>query len=236
MNKRIPTFLAGMLTAALIGTLSIGALAATGQLTITVDPINIQVNGQTFAPKDANGNSVPVFAYNGTTYAPLRALAEAYGLEVGYDAGKNMATVGAKAADPATTPAPDTALSDNYSTWSAAEEKAYQEFKGMWTIGRVADNKSFVGLQCYKLVATGDSISEAERIGEAAVDKFLSSNTVEFTEKCCSRFSWELYKQYEVPEIRYGFELYGSWGWVDRFSADGLTCGYRDFLKYSTLP
>lgn len=34
------------------------------------------------------------FTYNGTTYAPLRALAEAYGLEVGYDAEKKMATVG----------------------------------------------------------------------------------------------------------------------------------------------
>lgn len=87
------SFAAGMLTMALIGSVSIGALAATGQLTITVDPINIQVNGETFAPKDATGADVPVFAYNGTTYAPLRALAEAYGLEVGYDSESNMATV-----------------------------------------------------------------------------------------------------------------------------------------------
>ena len=34
-----------------------------------------------------------VFTYNGTTYAPLRALAEAYGLEVGYDSQQNIATV-----------------------------------------------------------------------------------------------------------------------------------------------
>ena len=91
--KRILTFLAGMLTAAVISGLGVGALAASGQLTITVDPINILVNGETFQPKDAQGNAVPVFAYNGTTYAPLRALAEAYGLEVGYDAGAKMATV-----------------------------------------------------------------------------------------------------------------------------------------------
>lgn len=102
--KRIPTFLAGMLTAAVIGGLGVGALAASGQLTITVDPINIQVNGETFQPKDAQGNAVPVFAYNGTTYAPLRALAEAYGLEVGYDAGAKMATV----QDPGESPIPIT--------------------------------------------------------------------------------------------------------------------------------
>lgn len=93
MKKRIPTFLSGMLTMALIGGLGVTAMAATGQMTITVDPISIQVNGQTFTPQDANGANVPVFAYNGTTYAPLRALAEAYGLEVGYDAEANMATV-----------------------------------------------------------------------------------------------------------------------------------------------
>lgn len=93
MKKQLPTFLAGMLTTALICGLTVSALAATGQLTITVDPINIQVNGETFQPKDAQGADVPVFAYNGTTYAPLRALAEAYGLEVGYDAETNMATV-----------------------------------------------------------------------------------------------------------------------------------------------
>lgn len=93
MKKQISTFAFGMLTMALIGSLGVGALAAASQFTITVDPINIQINGATFQPKDANGNDVPVFAYNGTTYAPLRALAEAYGLEVGYDQEANMATV-----------------------------------------------------------------------------------------------------------------------------------------------
>lgn len=133
--KRIPTFLAGMLTAAVIGGLGVGALAAASQFTITVDPINIQVNGATFQPKDANGNDVPVFAYNGTTYAPLRALAEAYGLEVGYDAEAKMATVGEKGsvATPAT-PAPDATPSTDYSDWSEEEEAAYQEFKGMWNV------------------------------------------------------------------------------------------------------
>lgn len=92
MKKQLPSFLAGMLTMALIGTAAIPALASAG-MTITVTPVNVQVNGQTFQPKDVNGNDVPVFAYSGTTYAPLRALAEAYGLEVGYDSKANMATV-----------------------------------------------------------------------------------------------------------------------------------------------
>ena len=69
------------------------AQALTKATNLNVTPINIEVNGSVFQPKDVNGKNVPVFAYNGTTYAPLRALAEAYGLSVGYDGAKNMATV-----------------------------------------------------------------------------------------------------------------------------------------------
>ena len=140
MKKRIPSFLAGMLTMALIGSLAIPALASAG-MTITVDPINIQVNGQTFQPKDVNGNDVPVFAQSGTTYAPLRALAEAYGLEVGYDSKTNMATV----SEPGTAPTTPAAPSTNYSDWSAEEEAAYQEFKGMWAVEFRERGKDFQG-------------------------------------------------------------------------------------------
>ena len=67
--------------------------ALTAPATISVHPINIMVNGAVFLPKDVTGRDVEVFVYNGTTYAPLRALAEAYGLSVGYDNSKKLATV-----------------------------------------------------------------------------------------------------------------------------------------------
>ena len=86
---------AKIITAALLAViLSAGSFAAGSLIDITVDPtVKIKVNGEEFRPKDANGNDVMTFIYKGTTYAPLRALAEAYGLEVGYDAAANMATV-----------------------------------------------------------------------------------------------------------------------------------------------
>lgn len=74
--------------------LAVSSFSAGTLIPIKVDPsIKILVNGEEFKPKDANGDDVMTFTYNGTTYAPLRALAEAYGLEVGYDAEKRMATV-----------------------------------------------------------------------------------------------------------------------------------------------
>lgn len=83
-----------VLTAVIASALAISSFAAGTLVSIDVDPsIKILVNGEEFHPKDANGNDVMTFTYNGTTYAPLRALAEAYGLEVGYDSSLKMAMV-----------------------------------------------------------------------------------------------------------------------------------------------
>ena len=116
-------YFAGLFTGLLAVTLALSALAISGRMTIEVDPINIQVNGRTFAPTVVNGKEVPVFAYEGTTYAPLRALAEAYGLEVGYDASANMATV----ADP---DAPTVPAEDTKTTFD--DEEVYQQFAALW--------------------------------------------------------------------------------------------------------
>lgn len=93
MKKKFISFAAGALTALLISSTAVTALAASDAIKIEVSPISVLVDGEVFQPKDVNGNDVMVFTYNGTTYAPLRALAEAYGLEVGYDSENHIATV-----------------------------------------------------------------------------------------------------------------------------------------------
>lgn len=82
------TFFAGAIVALLPVALPVSALMASGALKTEISPINILFDGEMFQPKDANGNDVTVFTYKSTTYAPLRALAEAYGLEVGYDSSR----------------------------------------------------------------------------------------------------------------------------------------------------
>ena len=93
MKRKITILTALLLAVVLTAAITSTALASDGSMTITIHPIRILVNGETFRPTDVNGNEVMVFTVNGTTYAPLRALAEAYGLEVGYDAAKHIATV-----------------------------------------------------------------------------------------------------------------------------------------------
>ena len=77
-------FGAGILAAVLVVGLSVTALAATRTIQVN-DDIKVTLNGASFIPKDANGNEVPLFSYNGTTYAPVRAICEAAGLKVDYD-------------------------------------------------------------------------------------------------------------------------------------------------------
>lgn len=99
MKRTITSFFGGMLSMLLIGSLAVSGLASDGTFSITASPIHVVVNGEVFQPKDAAGNDALVFVYDGTTYAPLRALAEAYGLQVGYDSTRNMATVCSTATD-----------------------------------------------------------------------------------------------------------------------------------------
>ena len=119
MKKNVLSFISGAIVMLLLVGLPVTALAASGAIKIEVSPISVLVNGAVFQPKDANGNDVMVFTYNGTTYAPLRVLTEAYGLEVGYDAKSNIATVNSPAAQVPQTPQ---AGSD------------YDSFAGEWTV------------------------------------------------------------------------------------------------------
>jgi len=121
MKHKTTYFFAGLLALTLLLVMSATALASDGSFTVTVHPIRIMVNGEVFQPKDVNGQDVMVFTVNGTTYAPLRALAEAYGLEVGYDSASNTATVNKPGSIPPPE-APVTSYDDFYSKWSVEEK------------------------------------------------------------------------------------------------------------------
>ena len=74
-----------------IASLSVSAFAAGGytkQATLEYDNIKIQIDGQQITPKDPNGKTVEPFIINGTTYLPVRAVADAVGCGVAWD-GKN---------------------------------------------------------------------------------------------------------------------------------------------------
>ena len=98
-QKSWKSFVAGMLTMAILFALGIPALAAAGK-NITVYPgVNIYIDDQKLNPKDVNGNPVEVFVYNGTTYLPVRAVSEALGKPVQWEGSTYSVYVGKHAGD-----------------------------------------------------------------------------------------------------------------------------------------
>lgn len=73
--------------------LGLGTAAQADHSISVNDAIRVTVNGAEFQPKDGKGNAVPLFTYNGTTYAPVRAICEAAGLMVDYDAQNSIAVL-----------------------------------------------------------------------------------------------------------------------------------------------
>lgn len=55
--------------------------------------IKILLNGKEITPTDANGNAVEPFTIDGTTYLPVRAVATALGMNVGWDGATSTVTL-----------------------------------------------------------------------------------------------------------------------------------------------
>ena len=83
--------------ATLLAGIGIGA-AASGSVTRTIEAnymnIKLVVDGAEVTPKDAAGNVVEPFASGGTTYLPVRAVANALGKEVTWDGNTNTVYIG----------------------------------------------------------------------------------------------------------------------------------------------
>ena len=94
MKKKPLTLLLAL--ALSLGMFTMGALAASGTRTleVTFKDIKLVVDGTEVVPKDAAGNVVEPFVYNGTTYLPVRAVGEALGKGVTWDGNTNTVYIG----------------------------------------------------------------------------------------------------------------------------------------------
>ena len=90
----------GILTFGLAGAVLAGGSVLAADLSQKIDVyyrnISLYVNGAQIVPKDAKGNVVEPFIYNGTTYLPVRAVGEALGMDVQWDGKTASAYLGKK--------------------------------------------------------------------------------------------------------------------------------------------
>lgn len=89
-------FIAGFLSAMIICSGCTAALAATGSqsLRAVYKNIKVVVDNKTVALKDSAGNTIEPFIVNGTTYLPVRAVAQALGTSISWDGSTNTVYVG----------------------------------------------------------------------------------------------------------------------------------------------
>lgn len=87
MKERGKGFIAGVLvSAALVGTIGTAAATiGTRNAELSYRDIKITLNGRQITPKDSTGTVVEPFTINGTTYLPVRAVADAMGLGVNWN-------------------------------------------------------------------------------------------------------------------------------------------------------
>lgn len=84
MNKMLKGYLAGLITAVFL----VNVLYAASTVTlknVRLGGITVVVDGQKINPVDAKGKTVEALLYNGTTYLPVRAVADAFKKPVYWD-------------------------------------------------------------------------------------------------------------------------------------------------------
>lgn len=103
-SQKIKWYLCGMISAVMLVQLLSPAMALVAQTFQVFTGIDVYVNDVKLDPKDANGNTVPVFAYNGSTYLPVRAISTALGIPILWEPKTESVYVGAHSTElPAST-------------------------------------------------------------------------------------------------------------------------------------
>ena len=113
MKKEVKGYVSGLATALVLMGVTTGVYAAARNENISVafNDIRIMVNGSKVSPTDAQGREIEPFVYNGTTYLPVRAVADALGQDVAWEAETQTVWVGLIPPElkdkPASTPEPE---------------------------------------------------------------------------------------------------------------------------------
>ena len=122
MKKTLKGYLLGFTSASLlVGCITTFAANTTTLYDVIANGIKIVIDGKDVNPTDANGNKVEPIIYNGTTYLPVRAVANAFGKAVYWD-GPNYTVYLGQAPVPGGLPYPTaylkdlTSISNNVST------------------------------------------------------------------------------------------------------------------------
>ena len=99
MKKRILIAALTLATVLLLGNAVYATVGTMRDISAYYNNIRLVIDGELITPKDANGNIVEPFIYNGTTYLPVRAVGEALGKEVSWEGSTHTVYIGGQVTD-----------------------------------------------------------------------------------------------------------------------------------------
>ena len=112
MKKSLRVFILVLVCVLVLGAAALAANGYTKQLIANYVGVSLVIDGQLVIPKDINGNTVEPFIVDGTTYLPVRAVAEALGKEVSWDGDSKTVFIGAKT---------DSGLPEGYAAFNTSD-------------------------------------------------------------------------------------------------------------------
>ncbi|WHH58261.1 stalk domain-containing protein [Petroclostridium sp. X23] len=89
IKEKLKGFIMGVVITSLFFSTVSFASSVEKNIKVIYDNIKIYIDGKIIALKDANGNEVEPFTYNGTTYLPVRGVSSALGKNVEWDGNTN---------------------------------------------------------------------------------------------------------------------------------------------------
>lgn len=98
-KQKATWFLSVILAACLLNSVVFPALALFSRTIQVQSGIGVYLDDKKLDPKDANGNPVEVFSYNGTTYLPVRAVSEALNIPIQWDGSTQSVYLGKHTGD-----------------------------------------------------------------------------------------------------------------------------------------
>jgi len=93
-KNRLQGFVIGLVIAVIFGGITVYASVGQKTLDVSYNNIRVVVDGELIVPQDANGKEVEPFIADGTTYLPVRAIANALGKDISWDGDTQTVYIG----------------------------------------------------------------------------------------------------------------------------------------------
>ncbi|NOU95652.1 DUF4352 domain-containing protein [Paenibacillus sp. LMG 31456] len=154
------------LSVTILGSMSIGAFAATNLEEISAylnKGLGLKLNGKAWQPKDEDGKATFPITYNGSTYLPARAVAEALGTKIGYDAESNTVLIGENGETIPSSSTPGK-LRNNPAKLGQKTEFAVSDILNEYS-GTLSVDQMIRGEEAWKMIASANKFNEAPKEG-----------------------------------------------------------------------